>query len=524
MERLSVRSIRFHAMRALLIAVVAIAVPQSAFADERPNVVLILADDLGYGDLNLEIEGQEVFSNPQLSTPHLAQLAQQSLVLTSHYAASPVCSPSRAGLLTGRTPTRCGIDLFIDDQQEDNKVYLQGSEFTIAEMLKSQGYSTGIFGKWHLNGADWEVPSNWTGTTGSFPRQQGFESGIVTKENPHYTRQLAANTQKTPGDFFSVEGEPLGPLKGYTSDIISRHAIDWMQEQSKSNKPFFAFLSYDAVHFRIDAADRFDEKYNTGNARRDAYYANVSHLDHAIGTVIDALDRSNLRKNTLIIFSSDNGPAAETTWHPSAFCYGTAFPLLGAKLQLQEGGIRVPGLVCWPEKIARGISDEPNSTLDLLPTLAELSGATLPADRLYDGSSLLQQWFNPSKSVERKVPLYWQFEYSHSNVKNVGENYLRRVQASKSKHSGVMMSRVKTRRGNFVLVGEGTEMFEPPTNFELYDLSSDIEQQRDLYESLPKVASTMKSEMLQMHADVLKDRKLTLETRSRNVHEKINTK
>ena len=236
---------------------------QNQNPDRKPNITYILVDDLGYGDVCFNLPDLNRFNNPNLRTPNLARVAQNSLVFTNHYASSPVCSPSRAGLLTGRTPTRTNIPLFIDDNRDDDKRFLRGQGYTLAEMLRDNGYATAIFGKWHLNGADWQNPQSWTGWTGSFPKQQGFEYGMVSKENPHFTLQMKVNTQKDPGDFYSVEGKPLGPVKCYTSDIITARALDWIKNRTDKAKPFFAYLPYDAVHIRVSAADKYVDMYET---------------------------------------------------------------------------------------------------------------------------------------------------------------------------------------------------------------------------------------------------------------------
>jgi arylsulfatase A len=160
----------------------------SSAAEGPPNFLLIMADDLGYGDVSLGLPDTGVFNNPYIKTPNLAELASESLVLTHHYSASTVCSPARAGLLTGRTPTRSNINRWINDLDENREYFLHGDEITVAELLRDAGYETAIFGKWHLNGMDWEVPENWTGASGSFPKQQGFDHGFAGKEDPHVTR------------------------------------------------------------------------------------------------------------------------------------------------------------------------------------------------------------------------------------------------------------------------------------------------------------------------------------------------
>ncbi len=469
----------------------------------KPNIIYILVDDLGYGDVNFNLPGLDRFNNPNLQTPNLAQIARNSLVFTNHYASSLVCSPSRAGLMTGRTPTRTNIPLFINDTRDDDKKFLRGQEYTLAELLRDNGYNTAIFGKWHLNGADWQNPQSWTGWTGSFPRQQGFEYGIVSKENPHFTLQMKVNTQKDPGDFYSVDGKPLGPIKGYTSDIITARALDWIKNRTDKTKPFFAYLPYDAVHIRVSAADKYVDMYNTGNPRMDAYYANISHLDAAIGKLVSELTDLGLAKNTLILFSSDNGPDVLNGWDATYFCYGTSHPLSGQKYQLYEGGIRVPGLAYWPATIKPGISNEPNSTLDVLPTLAELIGGQLPKHVKLDGESILPLFLNKG-FVSRKRPMYWQYDLPRYYPNTVGEGYQKRIDGLEKSENG-LLPRVKIRKGDFILYGLSEKAFTPPTHFKLFNLNTDPNEQRPLVANGP-FFDTMVNEMMTMYKDVQKER------------------
>lgn len=478
----------------------------SASEGKRPNVIYVLVDDLGYGDVNFELEGAGAFENPTIKTPSLAKLARESLVFRHHYAASPVCSPSRAGLLTGRAPSRCNINQYINDTKENDKFFLRGYEVTIPEALKSVGYETAIFGKWHLNGADWEKPASWHGWTGSFPKQQGFGHGIVCKEDPHFTRRLKVNTQKHPGDFFTVDGEPLGAIKGYSSDIISDRAVSWLKESRDSSKPFFMYLSYDAVHIRVAAADKYEQLYDTGDARKDAYYANVTHVDAAIGRVVEAIDRMGLGEDTVIFFSSDNGPDVLRCWDATYFCYGTSYPLSGQKYQLYEGGIRVPGMVRWPGRIKPGISDEPNSTLDVLPTVCDLAGAEPPGDRAIDGTSIASHLLK-GKSVKRKKPLYWQYEYPRE-YEVMGDGYERRLNGQKAK-AEKLCPHVAIRDGGYVLLGYHTQRFKLPEKFKLFDVVSDPEQKRDLSTTERQRFEAMKSQMEEMYRSVNDDRKQT---------------
>ena len=474
--------------------------------DSFPNIVIILADDLGYGDVNFKIPGIKEFANPNIETPYLASLANQSLVLRHHYAAAPVCSPSRAGLLTGRTPTRCNIDLYINDLRDNDRRFLAGSEITVAEIAKQAGYQTVVFGKWHLNGADWDVADNWTGWTGSFPKQQGFDFGWVSKENPHFTRELQVNTQKHPGDIFSVDGTPMGPIKGYTSDLVTDAAIGWLHNVWEDDKPFLMYLPYDAVHIRISSADRFEAMYNTGDVNRDAYYANVSHLDDAIGRLVKAIDSLEISESTIIFFSSDNGPDVLNKWHGTSMCMGTSFPLYGHKYQLHEGGLRVPGLVRWPGTILPRVSDEPNSTLDLLPTVCELTQQVVPHDREIDGTSLLPHFLHNEK-LTRSKPLYWQFEHPLEYA-TIGEGYHRKMDGrQRLPHKG---ANVAFRRERYILRGSSDRAYAPPNRFQLFDIATDPEALRDISGRHPELIDRLRKELLSMHASANSDRLATI--------------
>ena len=472
----------------------------------QPNILYILVDDLGYGDLNLEQPGLDGFSNPFIHTPNLAVLARESLVLTHHYAASPVCSPSRAGLLTGRTPTRLNINRWIEDWNFDGTEYLRDGEITLAELCRKAGYETVIYGKWHLNCADWTDPRNWEGTSGSFPNHQGFQRGMVSKENPHLTIHLRSNSQKNPGDFYTVQGQSLGTLKGYSSTIISDSALHFLRTRQKE-LPFFLYLPYDAPHERIYNPDAYDDLYQTGDANKDAYYGNVTHLDHEIGRVLQGLKEMGLEENTLIFFSSDNGPEVKRVYFGAWRSYGTSYPLHGQKRTLLEGGIRVPGMVKWKGHIQPGVSDEPNSTLDVFPTLCELLGQDLPADRAMDGASMIPHLLQ-GRTITRKKPLYWQYEFPE-NWETSGEEYQRRYEGSRPAESQHMPT-VSIRSGDHVLRGLNNGRANFPERFEMYDLINDPQEEDELSRKMPDLFDQLKVEMEDLYREVNRDRNMTI--------------
>lgn len=484
-------------------------------APARPNIVVLLADDLGYGDVNLAVPGVSAFRNPYIRTPHLAALAAESIVFTHHYSASPVCSPSRAGLLTGRTPTRANIDLWINDLKDNDRMFLSGKEVTIAELLRQAGYSTAVFGKWHLNGADWEQKSNWTGWTGSFPAQQGFDYGLVTKENPHLTRELKLNSQENPGDYFHLDGTPAGELKGFSSAIIVDRAIEWLRAGRDKSRPFFLYLPFDAVHEIISSPLEFTRLYDTGNPNKDAYYANVTFLDAQVGRFVKALDSMGMGENTVVLFSSDNGPDELNCNNLTARSFGTSYPLFGQKRQVFEGGIRVPGILRWKARVGPRVSDFPNYTPDLLPTFCEAAGVRPPSDRTLDGISLLSHWLENARP-KRKTPMYWHFEKQALNWEMTGEGYDRRFDGTR--RSKAPVPHVAIRRDNFVLLGyqEG-KPYGMPDRYELFDVVADPEEKTDLSRLKPEIFKSMVGELEATHASVMRDR----ETRAKEIQARV---
>ncbi|MFI0429275.1 sulfatase-like hydrolase/transferase [Mariniflexile sp. HMF6888] len=479
-------------------------IPSNDDVTPSPNIIYILADDLGYGDVNFGIQGLSEFSNPYIKTPNLAQLAHQSVVFTQQYASSPVCSPSRAGLLTGKIPNRVNIDLFISDKKDNDRIFLSGKEITIAELLKEKNYSTAIFGKWHLNGADWNDPNAWTGRTGSFPKQQGFDYGMVTKENPHLTTALEKNSQKNPGDFFDLDGHPLGVIEGYSSKIITDNALRWLSKTTDKSNPFFLFLSYDAVHEFISNPDEYNNMYSTGDPDKDQYYANVTYLDHQIGRLMEALDSMGLRENTIIFFSSDNGPEVWRTNPASGRSFGTSYPLRGQKRQLYEGGIKVPGLISWKGKIAHRICDIPNVNYDVLPTICDIADINLNSKVKTDGVSMYHYLVN-NKPIERENPLYWQFEKRRQNWELKGEGYNQRYIGNIPIKEGIP-PQVVIRQDNFVLYGYSDKLYLKPNSYKLYDIETDPLMTNDLSKNNPSLFEELVSKLEEMYEDVNIDR------------------
>ncbi|MCA9044343.1 MAG: sulfatase [Planctomycetaceae bacterium] len=354
-----------------------------ASAAERPNILLVLCDDLGYGDLGCY--GHEV-----VQTPNIDKFAAQGLRLTDCYAAAPNCSPSRTGMMTGRTPYRVGVYNWIPFL---SPIHVRESELTIAKLLQGNGYDTCHVGKWHLNG--WfNLPSQ------PQPGDMGFDHWFSTQNN-------ALPNHRNPYNFVR-NGIPAGPLEGYASKLVADEAIQWLDGRD-GESPFFIYCCFHEPHEPIATAPEFSSLYGNGEQPSlEAHHGNITQMDTAFGRLMQYLDDHELADNTLVLFTSDNGPAM-TRWHP----HGSTDCLREYKGHMYEGGIRVPGIVRWPGRIKPGTeSDEPVCGVDFLPTLCEVSQTKLPNDRILDGASFVPVF--SGKPVKRTRPLYWQFNYAGS--------------------------------------------------------------------------------------------------------------
>ena len=372
----------------------------------RPNIVLIVADDLGYGDLSS-------YGHRVLKTPSIDRLATEGLRFTSYYAASPLCSPSRAAMMTGRTPFRTGIETWIPPAAD---VQLGRREITIATLLARSGYQTFLSGKWHLNGGLDNARQAQPQDHG-FPHWLAFHGWAI----PHH---------RDPTNFFR-DGVAVGEIKGFAAQIVVDEAMGWLDRRQK-DAPFFLYVAFAEPHSTIANPDRFNAMYSAytdgtpdpmanadvppGNiaARGPGeYYANVAHMDYQAGRLLEHLDTLGLRENTVVVFTSDNGPVT-TDWRQwyEVNLYGSTGDLRGRKGDLYDGGIRVPAIVRWPGHTAAGrATDAPAIGYDLLPTLAAIAGVPVPADRAIDGEDLSAVL--SGTPFERRRPLYWEFDDSH---------------------------------------------------------------------------------------------------------------
>jgi arylsulfatase A len=412
----------------------------SGRGQDHPNLVFLLADDLGYGDLGS-------YGHPTIKTPHIDGLASDGMRFTSCYAPAPNCSPSRAGYLTGRHPYRVGVYNWIPD---GNPMHLRRPEITLPEWLKKRGYDTGLFGKWHLSGK-FNSPAQ------PQPDDHGFDYWFATANRVQPSHVNPAN--------FVRNGEPVGQIEGLSAHIVAEEALRWLNNRADPSRPFCLFAWFHEPHMPIATTERYKQMYPDATEREATYYGDVSHLDDGVGKIVKGLDEMGARENTFVFFTSDNGPE----YRPDASKPGSAGPLRGKKGHTYEGGIRVPGIARWPERIPSGaVSDEPISGLDLLPTVAEIANLPIPADRHIDGQSMTPVF--EERPINRQQPLYWQMNNAHHRHK------------------------IAIRDGRWKLLA--TRGF---TDFELYDLAKDRGEQNDLAGQQPERVRELAVKMKSLH-------------------------
>ena len=363
----------------------------SLVASAAPNIVIIYADDLGYGDLGC-------YGHPTIRTPHLDRMAAEGVRFTQFYSAAEVCTPSRAALMTGRYPIRSGM---CHDQVRVLRRFSTGGlpheEITLAEMLKDKGYTTGIIGKWHLG--------VWSNDPQHHPQHHGFDFhfGLPHSNdmdpnpgNPKLANALAE--QKA--EYWNAplyRGMELVERPADQTTLTRRYTEEAVKFiTANKTKPFFLYFPHTFPHTPLFASPDFKD-----NSPRGLYGDVVEELDWSVGRVLDTLRETGLAENTLVVFSSDNGP-----WLLMGETGGSAGLLREGKGSTWEGGMRVPGIAWWPGKIKPAVCREVACTMDLLPTVAKLSGANVPIDRELDGKDITPLLLGEGK-VEREVFCYY---------------------------------------------------------------------------------------------------------------------
>jgi arylsulfatase A-like enzyme len=431
-------------MKILTTLLLFVAVPATwaaAPSAARPNVVVLLADDLGYGDISS-------YGGKDVRTPRIDQLAREGVRFTDGYVMCPACAPSRLSLMAGAYPQRFGMTW--NDDRSAHK--LPESQRLLPELLKSAGYVTGLVGKWNIVRPAETV----------FDEVHDFiewESDYFPQEDGRY---IGSNATKSPG-FASSKTQYWGPKREgdeYLPDRMGRHAVDFITRHAR--EPFFLYVGFNAVHSPWQGRKSDQARFaHLPHEVLQLYASMVAGLDENVGRILDALRAQRLEENTLVIFLGDNGPAKggphlegwKPDWPKGITIVGSAGPLRGAKTDLFEGGIREPFILRWPARIAAGATyRQPITAMDVLPTVCAAAGASIPASTVVDGRDVV-----PFLRGERRGPphatIFWKIK-----------------------------SAAALRRGDWKLM-----MLAPDFRPQLYDLATDIGESRDLAAEKPEL-------------------------------------
>ncbi len=431
----------------------------------QPNFIIIFADDLGYGDLG-------IYGHPTLKTPNLDRMAMDGQKWTNFYAAASVCTPSRAALLTGRYPVRSGMSSNVNRVLfPDSKNGLPADEITLAEQLQKVGYGTACIGKWHLghkeqylptnNGFDYYfgIPySNDMDMDAGHPYMEYWQQPDDSIKTEHFNVPLMRNTDiiERPADQRSIS-------RRYTDEAIS------YIEQHKG-KPFLLYLAHNFPHIPLFASEAFK---NT--SKRGLYGDVVEEIDHGVGRILKTLKALGLDENTIVVFTSDNGP-----WLPFQQNGGSAGLLKDGKGTTWEGGMREPAIFWAPGKIKPGVITDIGSTMDLFTTFSKMAGAEMPSDRIVDGVDLSATLFNGAPSL-RKSMLYY-------------------------RGTELFAARLGPYKAHFITRGayrQSEERMEHPTPL-LFNLDHDPSEQYDISASNPEVLQQIDAMVAQHRSNLVR--------------------
>ncbi|HYW78210.1 MAG TPA: sulfatase-like hydrolase/transferase, partial [Thermoguttaceae bacterium] len=351
----------------------------AAVAGQKPNVILCMADDQGWGDTGYN-------GNPVVKTPNLDEMARTGIRFDRFYSGAPVCSPTRGSVLTGRHPYRYGIPFA-------NTGHMLPEEITLAEALKTQGYTTGHFGKWHLGTLTTTMKDSNRGKPGdathfSPPAQNGFDVAFSTEAKvPTWDPMKKPGTDQPYGThYFNTDGSvETENLEGDDSRIIMDRAVPFIREAAARSQPFLAVIWFHTPHLPVVAGPEYAKMYEGVEGAHPDYHGCITAMDDQVGRLRKELDALGVAENTMLWFCADNGPEGNDS------APGSAGPFRGRKRSLFEGGVRVPGILVWPAKVTKPrVVDMPCSTLDYFPTVLDVLGFQMKGQpKPVDGISLL---------------------------------------------------------------------------------------------------------------------------------------
>jgi arylsulfatase len=370
----------------------------SSAQQQKPNILFILADNTGYGDIGV-YGGGELRGAP---TPRIDQFAAEGLRLTQ-FLVEPACTPSRAALMTGRYSIRAGLSLVA---VEGTDISLPAKEITMAEMLREAGYATAIFGKWHLGAQIYSQPQN-KGFDEFYgiPPAVSWDAFLMIPQGRR-TKTLDIPLDKGPQIVEAKRGEPLKAVKPYTAEVrreidweLADRGIDFMRRQKAAGKPFFLYLPISRTHYPNLPSKRFE-----GQSRIGQFGDSLMEGDAIVGRMLDALDEQGLARDTIVVFASDNGPDGPgvRTFGGDMQDMGSSGPYRGALGDVSEGSIRTAAIIRWPERIRPRSSYAMFSIMDFFPTFARLAGGNVPDDRPIDGVDQSDLLLGRSESGRRE--------------------------------------------------------------------------------------------------------------------------
>jgi arylsulfatase A-like enzyme len=448
---------RRHFLHCVAGSVATMALPQALFSKtestNKPNIILCMADDMGWGDPGFN-------GNSIIKTPHLNEMAEAGIRFTRFYSGAPVCSPTRGSCLTGRHPYRYGIFFA-------NVGHMPKEEITLAEALKTQGYTTGHFGKWHLGTlTTTEKDSNRGGPRGaehySPPWENGFDVCFSTEAKvPTWNPMTSPESGKPYGTYYWKQDgtKATENLEGDDSRIIMDRAIPFIRNAVGNHEPFLAVIWFHAPHLPVVAGAQYRKLYSQYSEDEQHYYGCITALDEQVGRLRSELRALEIADNTMLWFCSDNGPEGKDG--KQGRTRGSAGPFRGRKRSLFEGGVRVPGLLEWPARIKAGrVTDVPCSTCDYFPTVLDVLGFRMKGQpEPIDGISLLS--LIEDKMTERPQPI----GFESRNQVSLTDNRYKIYSSDKGK------------------------------SYMLFDLLEDPGETRDLTPEKPQIVQTMRAKL-----------------------------
>lgn len=413
----------------------------------QPNIVLIYCDDLAFGDLGC-------YGSDTMRTPNIDGLAEDGVRFTDFYSNSPVCSPSRASLLTGRHPAKTGVTGVVSGNRDESG--LLPTERTLASMLGEYGYRTGIIGKWHLGSSEESFP-----TAHGFDEFFGHLGGCVDYYS-HIMYWIQANGRDPVHDLWENESE-VWHNGEYLTELITERSVEFIEDNQED--PFFLYVPYNAPHYPMHAPEEYLDRFPDLPDDQRIMAAMISAVDDGVGEIVDALSRTDQYEDTIVFFSSDNGPSRESRnfldGSEDPYYGGSSGGFRGHKFSLFEGGIRMPTILSYPAELPQGtVCDGVGQMSDVVPTVLSLCGEDVPDDHECDGKSLASMVADGDDSPHTEV--FWRFN-----------------------------DQLAIRRGDWKLTVNGRDIDSDPDEIHLSDLSSDSAERTNLVDEHPDLATEL---------------------------------